>query len=162
MPWPVFCLITGFPCTGRLLAAFLDFLPFCIVMVYYVSPDASGEMTRELYYLREVGVMFLAWTLPRTLFALVFRSSFSQMLLGGEIRSCVDGSRGSAVRAGLRNLLGVLDAVPGFVFVNLALVFLRRDRRTLYDLVAGTVMVDVERRPPENWRSQVDGGYFRC
>ena len=144
----------------RLLAGFLDFLPFCIVMVYYASLDASGEMSRELGYLWEAGVMFLAWTLPRTAFALVVRSSFSQMLLGGEIRSCADGSRVSMARAGLRNLLGVLDAVPGMVFVNLAMVLLRRDRRTLYDLVAGTVMVDAERRPPEDWRSQVEVGDF--
>ena len=145
----------------RVAAAFFDFLPFSIVMVYYLSPDSAGG-SRELTHLHEAGVMFLAWTVPKTVGALLVRGSFAQLLLGGEIRRSVDGARVSAARAGLRNLLGVLDSVPGFVLLNFLMVLVRRDRRTCYDLVAGTVMVDSDRVPPEDWSSQVEAGGFDC
>ena len=58
------------------------------------------------------------------------------------------GCRVMASRAGLRNLLVVFDYVLGVTIVNMVMVFVRRDRRTLYDLVAGTVLVDVENRLP--------------
>ena len=72
----------------------------------------------------------------------------------------MDGSRVTAARAGLRNALGIFDYVPGVTLVNVAMIFFRRDRRTLYDLVTSTVLVDVERPAPEDWASQVEGGGF--
>ena len=142
----------------RILSAWLDFLPAALIIFTYFW-DGIG-VTSEGDFLRDLSLSFLLWTFPRVLCGVVLRRSVGQLLLGGQIRSCVDGSRVTAARAGLRNALGTFDYVPGVTLVNVGMIFFRRDRRTLYDLVAGTVLVDVERAAPEDWASQVESGGF--
>ena len=147
-----------FPLLRRVLAAWADFLPVSLIVFFYFWGESGASF--EGHFVRDVCMLFMLWTFPRVLGALLFRRSMGQMILGGEIRSCVDGSRVTASRAGLRNVLGIFDYVPGVTIVNLVMVFVRRDRRTLYDLVAGTVLVDVEKPAPVDWASQVERGGF--
>ena len=142
------------PLVRRVFSAWVDFVPVSLIVFFYLWGGSVDSFESD--FLVDVSMLFVFWTLPRVLGALFFRRSVGQMLLRGEIRSCADGSRVTVLRAGLRNILGILDYVPGVTLVNIVMVLVRRDRRTLYDLVVGTVMVDVERPAPRDWASQVE------
>ena len=153
-PMPLHC---------RFAAAWVDFVPPTVVVFFYLYGNVYGNVAAlESDFLRDLSFLFLSWNLPRVVAATLMGRSLGQALLGGVIGSAVDGSRVTASRAGFRNLLTVLDYVPGFILVNLVMVLCRRDRRTVYDCCTGTVVVDARRSRPEDWSSQVERGEFEA
>lgn len=161
---------------SRMAAAIIDYLIIGVVMLAAVATlAAAGVVALDLKNLAapqtlfELGALATAILIFTFTFINIFYFVAGEWLLSGQspgkralgLRVVRDG--GYALTFGssfLRNVVRIVDMLPGPYFVGLFSVLLSRDRKRLGDLVAGTIVVrhGEVRPPPARFVGQTYGG----
>lgn len=150
---------------SRMAAAMVDYLIIAVVMLAAVAALAgAGVVAVDLKNLAspetlfELGALATAILIFTFTFINIFYFVACEWMLSGQslgkralgLRVVRDGGYALSFGASfLRNVVRIVDMLPGPYFVGLFSVVLSRDKKRLGDLVAGTVVVRQEQvRPP--------------
>jgi uncharacterized RDD family membrane protein YckC len=135
---------------ARFLAALVDVL--VLVVLFFVGLVLGSVL--ELGARTGLGLtLFFFWQFALfwgyyLLFEWLWHGqTLGKRIVGIRVIRC-NGTSLSFVQAGLRNLVRVVDLLPGFYGVGFLAALCNREQRRLGDLAADTLVVHVERRAP--------------
>ena len=123
--------------TDFLIVDALTAVPFVIADHFGAAPNMSEERVAIIYLAVRpfISAAYHAFTVAWLAGTIGHNSAHALVAVAN------DGSKPSATRAAARAALGLLDLLVIPFIANIAMILCRRDRRHIYDLIAGTVLV---------------------